>query len=592
MKRILAIIPAEARRRAFGATAALLGRALLNVIGVAALVPLLTLLLEPGALAGEGLTAAIRVRSGIGSERAFVAAVCGAAVVVTLLKGWANLRLARIEERGILEIYRSLSRQLFLASLDRGPDSGGESDAPSLARDINVTTRVFASGVVRPAATMLADAFLLLLTGCALVLYRPAAAAALVVFLPAGWICIHRLRTRVARCGILENRARREKARIVTEALRGYADLALCGALPELIREFDRELSATVRIQSREAALRQLPQPMVETGMVAALALLATAEFGRSDSALLFGIFAMTALRLMPSVRSLLSNWALLRRNLPVVEILDRAGNPDNRDGNRSEPRTERSTPPLTFERTIEVRHLSFRYPGSSRDTIHDLSFTIRKGERLGICGVSGTGKSTLLQLLAGICEPTSGEIRIDGRRLTAADRRAWQNRIGHVGQHPFLCSGSLAANIAPGSRSGPIDRQRLDEVLHAVCLDEFVASLPQGIDTPLGTCGARLSGGQRQRIALARALYRQADILLLDEATSALDGPTEAGVLQALDELTARNPEITICTVAHHDTVLAGCSRLLRLGSRENTRRCGPSDAENPSFQPSWSTK
>ena len=221
----------------------------------------------------------------------------------------------------------------------------------------------------------------------------------------------------------------------------------------------------------------------------------------------------------------------------------------------------------MPFEHEITLRGLSFRYPGGP-EVIRRLDFTIRKGERIGIRGASGIGKSTLFQLLLGLYEPTEGEIRIDGTLLTPATRRLWQNRIGYVPQRPFLRNGTLAENVAPGLPSEEIDRQRVREALERAQAGAFVASLPRGIDTPVGACGSRISGGQRQRIAIARALYRQSDVLFLDEATAALDDRTEEALLRSLDDLARGHPGWTLLMIAHRTHSLIHCRRILDLGN------------------------
>lgn len=614
MKRILAIIPAELRRRSLRVTVSLLGRALLDLIGVAALVSLLALALDPGAGADHAPAGVLRAWSGIASERGFFVAVCGAVILVTLAKCAAVRKLTRIEERYLIDLCRILSRKLFVSYLHRGLPFIERTDSSTLARDVNALTRAFANGVVRPAAALLADATLLTMILAAAALYRPVVTLLPMLLLTLGWLCIRKIRRRMARCAAIENRIRHRKGKLVVETFRGYADLELSGAFPERLATFDRMLAAGGRLARREAELRLLPPLIIECCTVIVLALLAAASFGQPDAPLLFGLYAMAALRLMPTVRSLLNNWNTIGRNRPVVETLSRALHDDppphdrapvrrpfgaeaGAGGRRSpnpkpEPHTANGfgsfipatgslravvlqappgtekTAPLPFERSIECRHLSFRYPDAGEDLLHDLSFTLRKGERLGIGGASGVGKSTLLRLLAGLYEPTAGEIRIDGRPLTADNRHRWQQHIGYVAQFPFLTDGTLAENIAPGCTNEHIDPQRMAEALAAARLEAFVASLPLGLQTRIGEEGVRLSGGQRQRLALARALYRRADVLLLDEATASLDGRTETEVLIALEELSLRRPGVTICAVAHHEAALTRCGRRLQLGA------------------------
>ena len=209
----------------------------------------------------------------------------------------------------------------------------------------------------------------------------------------------------------------------------------------------------------------------------------------------------------------------------------------------------------------------AFRFADDGHELFRGLTLSIRKGERIGIRGASGAGKTTLFNLLLGLYEPTGGEITIDGTPLTAANRRAWQNRIGYVSQNLFIADGSFAANVALGVPDDEIDRGHVAEALEAARLGEFVAGLSKGMDTHVGECGCRLSGGQRQRIGIARALYRRADVLFFDEATSALDSRTEEEINRSVAELAARDKGLTLVVIAHRESSLEYCTRIITIG-------------------------
>lgn len=609
MRKILDILPAGFRRRSFGVVATLFARAALDFAGLAALLPLLMLALDPAALSGEGASPGAWIRSGGASLRLLAGMICAAVLLFTALKARISLRLFRIERNFLCDLYRTLSRRLYTAYHDRGMAFIDASDPATLVRNIQVVTQTFTCGVLRPAASILAEGMLLLLLLTALALHAPLAAAFVTaLFLSVGGTYGRFVRRRFDRIGAAEHRAQRDKARIVAETFRGYADMEVNGAFPEMLREFDRALDEVVRARAQEAATNRMPALFIEGGLAVGLVFLVIVGFGSKATALKFGLFAVAALRLMPSIRSLLTAWTLLRRNRYTIAILRRAasgiaearvrnsGNSecsgkengrsgegiDNRVGTsgadgkvrviaRGTPREkidgDGETGVLPFEHEITLRGLSFRYP-EGPEVIRRLDFTIRKGERIGIRGASGIGKSTLFQLLLGLYEPTEGEIRIDGVLLTPATRRLWQNRIGYVPQRPFLRNGTLAENVAPGLPSEEIDRQRVREALERAQAGAFVASLPRGIDTPVGACGSRISGGQRQRIAIARALYRQSDVLFLDEATSALDDRTEEALLRSLDDLARGHPGWTLLMIAHRAHSLIHCRRILDLGN------------------------
>ena len=563
MRSIFQILPAAFRRRGLRVAGTLLLRAVLNLAGLAALLPVLTLVLDPAGFGGDGPLAHIYARSGFGSPRGFALAVCGGVVAFIVFKCGVNFLLARAERRYIYDLYRTLSRRLYVAYHDRGLAFITGSNSSVLARNVNVVCLAFAAGVLRPAAAVIAEAMLLVLLFVSLALYTPLAALlAAAIFIPAVWFYYLLVRNRINRYGELENRAQREKARLVAETFRGYADIELSNAFPGMLRAFDRAMDEVVRTRSREADIGQLPQMLTEIGLAVGMALFAALSFGHGQAQLLFGVFAVAALRLMPSVRNIMSGWASIRYNRYTIPILRDAASLEAAPCDAAPPSSE----VLPFEREISVRDLSFRFPEGSRELFGGLSLTIRKGERIGIRGASGAGKTTLFNLLLGLYEPASGEIAIDGTPLTAANRRAWQNRIGYVSQHLFLSDGSFAANVAPGISEAEIDRRRVAEALDAAQLGEFVAALPRGIDTPVGECGCRLSGGQRQRIGIARALYRRADVLFFDEATSALDSRTEGEINRSIAAIAARNPGLTLLVIAHRETSLEYCDRILTL--------------------------
>ena len=278
----------------------------------------------------------------------------------------------------------------------------------------------------------------------------------------------------------------------------------------------------------------------------------------------LFGIFAVAALRIMPSVRSIMGAWTSLRYNRYTIDVLRDARLYDTPAG------IDTTQERMPFEREIRIEGLSFHFDDApDRDILHDLSLTIRKGERIGIRGASGVGKTTLFNILLGFYRPTAGRITIDGRPLDETNLRKWQNTIGYVSQSVFIADSSFMQNVALGCAPDRIDRRRAAQALETAKLKEFIDTLPQGMETPIGECGCRLSGGQRQRLGIARALYKQADILFFDEATSALDNRTEERINRAIKELSKANRELTIIVVAHRESSLDYCDRIITLGEK-----------------------
>lgn len=215
-------------------------------------------------------------------------------------------------------------------------------------------------------------------------------------------------------------------------------------------------------------------------------------------------------------------------------------------------------SPDFTMRQGIAFSHACFHYPNAEENCLHDLTFSIPRGGKIGIIGQSGAGKSTIAALLSGLVEPTTGDMLVDGRRLTPADRAAYCAQVGYVPQNPYILAGTLAENVAFSQWGKPWDEEK---VLRACRMAELDVAEKRGIDAPLGGGGAGLSGGQAQRLSIARALYADPSLLILDEATSALDGGVERAIMDTIFSLPQ---DITLIIIAHRLTTVERCDTLI----------------------------
>jgi ABC-type multidrug transport system fused ATPase/permease subunit len=264
------------------------------------------------------------------------------------------------------------------------------------------------------------------------------------------------------------------------------------------------------------------------------------------------GLIAIVAYRLLPSVQLIFANMgALTAAQGSLNEVVGLIREQPSLAAITT-PCLTPSEEPLVWRDEIRFDRVSFSYPGSDTPALRGLSFTIAKGSRVAFVGHTGSGKSTLIDLLLGLLVPTEGTIAVDGKVLTADDLPHWRRTIGYVPQDLFLLDGTIAENIAFGQSPAELDRARTMDVLQIAQAKDFItARSARGIDDMVGERGAKLSGGQRQRLALARALYASPDTLILDEATSALDPVTERKVTQALSGEGGAG-QLTVVTVAH----------------------------------------
>jgi ATP-binding cassette subfamily C protein len=311
---------------------------------------------------------------------------------------------------------------------------------------------------------------------------------------------------------------------------------------------------------------RYLIEPLAFGGVV--VLVLVYAARGESFTSLLptLGVMALAGYRLLPALQLLYSQATTLTTTRHALdEVFDEfAAEGLDKEIQKNSSRFS-APPPLEWQRAITLENLMFQYPGTRRPVIENLSLTIPKNSSVGIIGTTGSGKSTLVDLILGLHRPTSGQILIDSAPLTPENRRAWRGGIGYVPQDIFLIDDTLFANIAFGIQRENVDAERLREAAAAAQILNFIESLPRQWESWVGERGVRLSGGQRQRIGLARALYHRPSLLILDEATSALDTETEAEVMKSINAL---NGSITILIIAHRVSTIANCGLRLNLGA------------------------
>ena len=565
MRVLFDIIPNKFRAATGGVVASALVRALLNFAGLAVLLPVLLMVLNSQQIHSNSILATLYKWGGFSTDQQFIFATCAVVIAVIALKQAFNLLMQRAQRRYVVQLYKYFSVKVFRNYHDRGLAFIKRQNTAILSRNVNFICYNLVMGVISPTISIISEILLLGLLLGALMWYNTLIALlAVAAFIPLSWIYIVLLRGKLRDYGQLENEARRQQARAVIETFRGYTDIEISNAFPTMQRRFEQSLDTIAGIKTRTDVIGAMPSIITEMSVALAmvvLILLGTAT-SHPDTSLIFGIFGVAAIRILPTVRAIMAQWWQIRYNYYCIDVV--------REGLQESDSIDYDAPVehLKFNSAIEVRGLGFRFDDADADqwTLRNIDLTIHKGEKIGICGTSGAGKTTLFNLLLGFLSPTEGEITIDGQRLDRALARRWQTSIGYVSQSVYIEDSTIASNIALGVDPDKIDRERLTDVIRRARLEEFVESLPQGVDTPIGECGSRLSGGQRQRIGIARALYKQADVLFFDEATSSLDNRTEQEINLAIEQLSREHSALTIVIIAHRSTSLEYCDRIIEI--------------------------
>lgn len=562
---ILSVLPEKYRKKGVLVAVSLFFRAVLDFAGVVVFIPVLARVLEQD---GDIMS---------------VLPVAGAAMAFILVKSLLVIWLTRYRSRYVYSLYGTLADMLLRNFMKKGLLFIRQSNSVDLANKVNAVTMTFTSGVILSLLNILSSAILLIIILAALFTYEPLPTLALVLVIgPFMFFYSFFVRNKVKRLGETENRARRDQARTVFELFRGYPEYCINGAVEHQMGLFhggiDKVSEMRIRTESYSAASSGFMEITVMLSVILLMLLSMSSSWGMSMT---FGIFALAAMKILPSVRSIVAGWQSVQSSRYSADVLKEILSQENEDALRAMPvssgrsgyRTGNSVHPPDFSRAISLRSVSFSYAPEAPELFRNFSMEIGKGEYVGIKGHSGAGKTTLFHLLMGFYFPQSGALYVDDEKITPDNAGEWQSMLGYVPQDVFLINGTFVENIALGQSPDRADRRKIEHILAKVGLLDWISSLPHGMDTRLAEAGNSVSGGQKQRIGIARALYKGASVLFFDEATSSVDVEAESEINRFVAGLSREDDSLTVIVIAHRRETLASCSRIIDLDRIMKTR-------------------
>ena len=356
-----------------------------------------------------------------------------------------------------------------------------------------------------------------------------------------------------------------EQNKVIKELQEGLGDIR------DVLLDGSQEMHADVYYESDTRLRRALgnvqilgsaPRYFVEAIGIAIVAAIAYWMIHQprdsGENFIILGAFAMAAQRVLPMVQQIyLGITSIYGNSAALNEVINLLHLP-----NQSKINFETNSN-FKFENIVEFKNVSFKYKSRNKGVIENFNFKIPKGSHIGIIGETGSGKSTILDILMGLLTPITGQLVVDETTISENNKRKWQSNIGHVPQNIYLTDTSIAQNITMHTSKDKVDKDHLRSAIKISQLDKVLKNLPLGINTIVGERGGLLSGGQRQRIGIARALYKNPKILILDEATSALDIKTETNLI---NDLRSIQDKMTVVTVSHKINTLKHCDKIIKL--------------------------
>lgn len=549
--------------------------ALLDTMGVASIMPLIAILSNPELLQNNQWLNAAFVTSqhiGIYTSEQFLF-VLGILVFVMLLTAlvfkslntYMQTRFALMREYSIgKRLVEGYLHQPFSWFLNRHSADLGK----TILSEVNSVIR----GGLIPLLTISAQGtvVLALLTLLLIVDFQLAVTVGLVL-LVAYMAVVALVRKWLGRLGQTRVIANQARFTAVSEAFGALKEVKIWGLEDEYTHRFAGPARIYAMGQASASVIGQMPRYALEAiafgGMLLVILYLMAKSGSFSVALPVIGLYTFAGYRLLPAFQQIYWAYTQLRFVGPALDTLDE----DLRSlGEKSVHLKEVAALPL--KKAITLHQVTYCYPNAAKPAIERLDLEIRAQSVVGFVGATGSGKTTLMDLILGLLEPQAGELRVDGQIIDAANLSQWRRAIGYVPQNIHLIDDSITANIAFGVNAKDIDPQSVERAAKVARLHDFVVNdLPEGYATTVGERGVRLSGGQRQRIAIARALYSNPQVLILDEASSALDNLTEQALMEAVCEF---KHSLTIIIVAHRLSTVRECDQIFLLENGAVTDR------------------
>ena len=359
------------------------------------------------------------------------------------------------------------------------------------------------------------------------------------------------------------------------QAIQGIKELKVSKTEPFFEDNYNIYGLEYVKTTRKSQILGLVPRFLIEAISISSLfiSIAIVISIGNSMESLIpiISAIGVAAMRLLPSVNRISQALAAMSYGEPMldklVEVIHSIDDGNKNDNDKVEINDDNDNK-VNAKHFIELDNISYKYPNSEKWVLKDSTMIIEKGTSVGIIGSSGSGKTTTIDIILGLLNPSSGRVMINGEDIKA-NYESWLDRIGYIPQSIFMLDDTIRANVAFGKKE--IDDERVWAALRDAALEGYVKELPEGLDTQIGERGMRISGGQRQRLGIARALYNNPDVLLFDEATSALDNKTEKEIMKSINNLKGTK---TLIIIAHRLTTIEDCDVVYKV-EKGKMKRC-----------------
>ena len=528
-----------------------------ETLGIGVVLPFATILLDQNSVEKYPILKTITEVPWIGGYRRFIVLMSVALVLIFVLKSLYMFFLIYIQNRFTLNRQIEMSKKMFQSYIYRPYEFFFKKNTAELQRNIGLVTAII-SGVLMTGLQLLTELVSFIFIFVLLLLVDPITSVSIVVVL-SGIVALYYfvIKNKLEEIAKKQNEHNLKMGKAILEGMGGIKDVKVLGRERSFLRRYEQNSKEFAKTHAFFNLASQSPRLLIETiaisGLVIIIVINALRNPDMSASLPTMALFGMAAIKIMPAMNRIIGYVATIRFNNvhfntiyeDLLEVnktdVPEEGTPDNK---------------IQFDEKIEIKGVTYRYPGTTKTILEGVDLEIRKGDMIGIVGRSGGGKTTLVDIVLGLLKPEEGSILVDGFDIES-DIRGWRRNIGYVPQNIFIVDDSVTANVALGVPEDDVDTGRVWDALEIANLKEHIDSLEQKLDTNVGQSGVKLSGGQRQRLGIARALYHDPSILIFDEATSSLDNESERAITEAIARI---GHSKTMLIIAHRLNTLEKC--------------------------------
>ena len=558
-KKLLLLLSPNELKRAGLLLIMILIMALLDMIGVASILPFITVLTNPDIIQTNSI-----LNTMFNNTKIFLVFVM---LVVSIsfkaLTTYAQLRFVQMRGYSIgKRLVEGYLRQPYSWFLGR--------HSAELGKNILSEADTVVGGFMKPLLDMIAKSMVTLSIIILLIIVDPKLAIIIGFILGGAYVIIfYFIRAYLNQIGKKRLKHNEIRFKSVSEAFGATKEVKVGGLEKIYIKLFSDSAKIYAQTSASSTLISQLPRFFLEIiafGGVLLIILYMMKQSDNFNTALpIVSLYVFAGYRLMPAIQQIYSSFVALTFVGPAIDNLSK----DIK--NLRLINFKQTNEKLSFNNAISLKNIYYNYPNTSKTALKDISLSIPAKSSIGLVGATGSGKTTLVDIILGLLEAQKGTLKVDDEIITPENTRSWQRSIGYVPQYIYLSDDTVKANIAFGVDPNDIVQSKVEQVSKIANLHEFIVSeLANKYETTIGERGVRLSGGQRQRIGIARALYHNPKVLILDEATSALDNQTEKAVMDAVNNL---NDNMTIILIAHRLSTVKKCDQIyfLKKGRLEN---------------------